>query len=170
MSALTESIVGAASNMTKASNNCGLADSVSATHDYTGTTTAGANIFVSGGEIVCGANDGTNVVSWGNLIPGAVGVMCPWLDKSKSPWDLLNGDIELNKGDGYLWTFNPPIDCLEHFDVESVLTHEFGHVWGLDDLDPEAHPGLTMSDEVFRCSTSLRTLGLGDIRGLEALY
>jgi hypothetical protein len=45
--------------------------------------------------------------------------------------------------------------------VESALTHEAGHVFGLVNL--------TMYPGIRRCTGHYRTLGLGDVLGMRAL-
>ncbi len=56
-------------------------------------------------------------------------------------------------------------------DVESTVTHERGHTFGLGDVSESSHPNLTMSSESNGpCQTSERTLGRGDAVGLNRKY
>jgi hypothetical protein len=55
--------------------------------------------------------------------------------------------------------------------LEAVLTHEAGHVFGLAHVGESRHGRLTMSPYIDGvCNNQESTLGLGDLRGLEALY
>lgn len=55
-------------------------------------------------------------------------------------------------------------------DVQNIMTHEFGHWCGLDDLYNDADYWLTMYGYSNYGITYQRTLGLGDINGLKAVY
>jgi hypothetical protein len=56
------------------------------------------------------------------------------------------------------------------FDVESVLAHEMGHVAGLDHVNGRTNALLTMYPSTAPGETHKRSLGKGDVSGLEALY
>ena len=58
----------------------------------------------------------------------------------------------------------------EAFDVRNVLTHEFGHVAGLGHVNAPKDGCLTMYKLAGRGEIQKRTLGLGDKRGMDALY
>jgi hypothetical protein len=61
-------------------------------------------------------------------------------------------------------------------DVQGILTHELGHVLGLDHPDVNEAAGLTMSANTYERvsygyeSRALSTLGLGDVLGMKKLY
>lgn len=55
-------------------------------------------------------------------------------------------------------------------DVENTVTHEFGHVAGLDHVRPPQDACLTLFPFVDLGETQKRTLGLGDKLGMQALY
>ena len=55
--------------------------------------------------------------------------------------------------------------------LESVVTHELGHAYGLDHVSELSHGRLTMSRYIDgTCENQEAKLGLGDMKGLEALY
>ena len=56
------------------------------------------------------------------------------------------------------------------FDVENVLSHEWGHVAGLDHTNAPKDGCLTMYKFAGFGETQKRTLGLGDKLGMNALY
>lgn len=142
-------------------NDCGRSDAVSASQFYEGVTTQGVNIDTQG---QCTTNDGLNVIGFGTLPSGTVGETCTWF----SGGTVVESDARLNKG-VYDWTANPTGSCSNKYDVQSVATHERGHTFGLDHPG-SGHANLTMYAFAFTCDTRARTLGLGDMLGVEALY
>ena len=151
-----------ASHMETGYNDCGLADQVSATESYLGTTTSGVNITRTAS---CGTADGKSVVGFGTLPTGILAFTCWWTDGSGT---ALQADIRLNKAH-YKWTTSTT-RCTSSFLVAAAATHEFGHVFGLAHVDQAAHPKLTMHPVIASCQSSESTLGLGDVLGLEDLY
>jgi hypothetical protein len=55
-------------------------------------------------------------------------------------------------------------------DVQNIMTHELGHFSGLADLYNDADYWLTMYGYGAYGETYKRTLGLGDINGIRAVY
>jgi hypothetical protein len=152
----------AVKNITRADNDCGQADKVSATQDYLGTTNDGANI---GTDSTCKGSNGKSVVGFGNLLAGDLALSCWWTRNGA----IIEGDIRLNKSE-YSWVVQIGDACVVKFSVEAVVTHEAGHVFGLGHVSEVNHGALTMSTVMMACQSSEKTLGLGDLRGLEALY
>ena len=56
------------------------------------------------------------------------------------------------------------------FDVQNVLTHEFGHVAGLDHVNAPKDGLLTMYKLAGEEEIQKRDLGIGDVLGMTALY
>ena len=56
------------------------------------------------------------------------------------------------------------------FDVENVISHEFGHVAGLGHLNAPKDGCLTMYFIAGKDETQKRTLGFGDQLGMDVLY
>lgn len=149
----------AANNITQAHNDCGLADNITATNQYMGRTTR----IASGCD---GVNDGFNVVGFGDLATGTLAVTCNW----SSGNSIVQSDLRINKVE-HNWTVAADTpSCKGQFGLEAVMTHEFGHAFGLGHVGEAEHPSLTMSTAIGACDASARTLGLGDILGLRALY
>jgi hypothetical protein len=152
----------AATNITTGHNRCGLADLISATHAYQGTTSRAPNISSSAS---CLGRDGRNVVGFGTLPRGVLGMTCWWTYSGRT----VETDIKLNKA-YYGWYVYRPSGCRARWSIQGVATHEFGHAFGLGHVSSSTHPNLTMSPVIKPCQSSQRWLGLGDIRGLRTLY
>ena len=105
--------------------------------------------------------DGFNIIDFGSLGGGALGVNYIWYQNGK----ILEADIRFNKAD-YGWTTRKKAKNRYH--LIEVATHELGHQIGLDDLaDP--HGRLTMFGRTGKGSLSKVSLGRGDMRGANAL-
>src|SRR6266540_1063318 len=148
-------------NLTQVNNDCGLRDKVNANSLYRGGTIRSANI---GTGSTCSGSDGVNVVDFGNLAAGDLGYACWWT------WggSTVESDMRLNSTE-YSWAVDLG-GCLAKYSVEDVATHELGHTFGLNDLSERLHPSLTMSLIMLPCQNAETTLGLGDVRGLKAIY
>lgn len=82
--------------------------------------------------------------------------------------ELLDADIEINDT-GFSFTSCDPeeTECLVDFDLQNTLTHELGHLLGLDhSVEAEA----TMFASAPRRDTSKRTLAVDDEAALCAVY
>jgi Matrixin len=150
-------------NMIVAYNSCHLGYRVPATLRYEGRTSLSADVTKDGR---CVGNDGVNVVSFGDL-PRALAVTCTFFVNGT----VISSDLQINKAD-YRWTTKPGSrSCKRMWDLMSVVTHERGHTLGLGHVPEASHPNLTMSPMINgACQSSERTLGRGDVRGLEATY
>ncbi|MBI5555354.1 MAG: matrixin family metalloprotease [Elusimicrobia bacterium] len=56
------------------------------------------------------------------------------------------------------------------FDLPDVATHEHGHIFGLSDLYNSRDKYLTMYGYASAGETLKRTLGKGDILGIQSIY
>lgn len=146
----------------RAFNDCGLPDNVGTTQLYKGTTSENGNIA---GDSTCIQSNGKSVVAFGDLRADDLAFACWWTKNGA----IVEGDIRLNKFE-YLWVVNIGGNCVAKYSVEAVVTHEAGHVFGLGHVSETEHGALTMSPVMLTCQSSEKTLGLGDVRGLEALY
>lgn len=145
-------------------NDCGLDDKIDAYVGYLGTTSLKPGIRATKDGASCGAQDGKNVVGWGKLGGDSAGWTCFYYDGKGR---IFTADILLEASDGLGVGVDPK--CTDVLDLQSLLTHEFGHAYGLDHIS-EAHWNLTMPHLLPYCSKEDRTLGLGDYLGLKKLY
>jgi hypothetical protein len=148
-------------NITDTQSNCRRGDRVPHFMDYEGSTSAHA----------CpGHNDRMTVVSFGKLPQGTLAQACTVYEiddhENRTKWS----DILINKA-RYNWTTDPGTRCKSKYDLESVVTHERGHTFGLGHVSEGSHGKLTMSERINgMCQSSERSLGLGDWRGLDRKY
>lgn len=151
---------------------CNWADNVDAAAGYQGDTNAVADISYQsvGGELesTCLGNDGLSAVSFGDRQPGVLATTCTYTHSGATPQQLRRGhesDVEVDRDRP--WSTIIGDDCSGTWDLESVMTHEFGHTFGLDHFSKKY---LTMSPYIPACGTTNRTLELGDVSGLRARY
>ena len=77
--------------------------------------------------------------------------------------EIFDADIEINHAFNEYTTGDSNVI----YDLQSVLTHEIGHLFGLDHSD---YPLATMTPDYQAGSTELRTLEADDIDGVCAVY
>jgi hypothetical protein len=108
-----------------------------------------------------GRRDRYNVVSWGRYRAGVIAVTYIWYSGSQ----MIETDCLMNAY--YGWSIS---GAAGKMDVQNIMTHEFGHWCGLDDLYSDVDYWLTMYGYSNYGITYQRTLGQGDINGLQAVY
>lgn len=161
-------IVRGGENVTQTRNRCGLDDEVPVELAYLGDSENRADI--SGGA-QCSGNEGTSEVSFGDLPRGILAVACTVRIINPDGYDeVFESDVEVNRDD-FAWTARPQSrSCRNRYDLQSVMTHERGHTFGLEHVGERAHGRLTMSTIIRSCTNAERTLGLGDVLGLDRKY
>jgi hypothetical protein len=148
-------------NVVRGDNDCSIASNVGATASYQGSTSSPANITSSGG---CGTRDSRNVVDFGTLPSGYLALTCWWSSGST----IVEADVRFNKSN-YGWVTSTS-GCSNKFMIEAAATHEFGHAFGMNHVSESSHGKLSLSPTIMACQNSESSLGLGDVRGLEAKY
>jgi hypothetical protein len=157
----------AASNVFGTDNDCRMGDRVPVALRYAGKTPARAQ----SGNGLCGADDGRSVVSFGSLREGVLAAACTLSNERPGYNEVRVSDVKINKAN-FKWTTKPGSrSCSKRFDVESVMTHEWGHTFGLGHVLESRHGNLTMSGGVNGpCQDAERTLGRGDVLALDGKY
>ncbi|MFI5706644.1 hypothetical protein [Kribbella sp. NPDC051620] len=171
-------------NLTDGHNTCGLNGKTRAAGALLGHTSRQGNFVYADGATTCGQRDHHSVIDEGDLPGGfleaTLAWTCTWSETRHGVTRAVEADIRMNSAD-YNWTYDPVNDpkCKPEqppeydrwrYDVESVLTHEMGHVYGLVNLSAPEDLNLTMYPGVRRCTGHMRTLGRGDVLGMRALY
>jgi hypothetical protein len=160
-SGVVATLKAAFANMKNEHNDCGRADTVSATSSYLGTTSHAIGVTKAG---ACGSSDGANTIGFGALPSGYLALTCV----RSIGTSIVETDIRFSTS--LHWSLSLA-SCVNSFMLEAVATHEVGHAYGLDHVSETYHGRLTMSTYIDgQCENQESTLGLGDMKGLEALY
>ncbi len=162
---LVRQIKAANVNMRKGRNTCGKPHLRTPVGHYLGHTSVQPNIKPGSTSITCGAYNTKNVVGFGNLPGGLLGWTCYWFLTGSGRMGAA--DIMIDTGDAL--TTHLPSTCTNKWDLEGIVTHEFGHVYGMAHTG-SGHANLTMQHAAKPCSTYARTLGLGDWLGMKKMY
>ena len=164
--------------LTGTHNDCGLAERSNATASYDGLSSLESDITVTDGGYECtdgslDDHDGESVVDFGNIDDHGdppLALTCTWATWNPGDEDnITQADIRFDTTD-YDWFQTRPKGCVNKWDLRSVAVHEFGHAFGLIDLDPRTSGFLTMSGVTEDCAIGHRTLGRGDIYSMWTVY
>ena len=136
----------------------GSADAAAATWNAAGSKLKIARDPVAGGADA--VKDGKSVVCFGTLPSGILGTTYTWYNTSTHV--VSEADIKLTSA--IPMTLGGSASSV---DVQSVLTHEFGHFVGLDHVTDITQ---TMYPSIPNNSTIYRTLCDGDELGIRTVY
>ncbi len=128
-----------------------------------------------------GVQDFSNTISFADLSrtrPGALAVTTVWYRPDTRA--IIEFDMVFNTAES--WSINSfPVGCSEYpvntctgdlssFDFQNVAVHEAGHTLMLLDLTQSRDRELTMYGYAQEGELKKRTLGIGDMRGIQAIY
>jgi hypothetical protein len=148
-------------NITRARNDCGMPDMVSATSRYLGTTSTKPGVSASAD---CLGQDGHNVVGFGSLGGYFSGYTCIYWEGD----EIVEMDMRLDTDTAWALSM---ATCDAELMMEALVTHEAGHAFGLGHVSETRHGRQTMSLYIDGlCENQEATLGRGDLLGLQALY
>jgi len=124
-------------------------------YDITGVSSSGPGV----------ARDGENTVQWASIDGpgGIIGATYYWYWANTR--EMIEFDIILDSSDPWSLTASSTA-----FDVQNIATHEAGHTLVLGDLRSPKDGALTMHAYTWLGDTTKRTLGVGDVLGIEAIY
>jgi hypothetical protein len=121
--------------------------------------------------------DGLNVINWGSLSGSTLAVTQIWI----SGTTILECDMTFNRN--FAWKiYDGPVDPATcgslggQYDLEHIAAHECGHAYGLSHpIGPDgrlstANPRLTMYYAGGPGELHGRTLNVGDVDGIRAIY
>lgn len=138
---------------------CGQTVQSTAAQEYLGTATQKPAVTADGG---CGTSNRTSVVGWGKLPSKTLALTCIW-----SFTDGVAFETDQRNSTSHRWGSTSTCSG-NRFDLRGIATHEWGHSYGLGHTAQKS--GLVMKPSSTVCDTAQRTLGLGDVRGIAALY
>jgi hypothetical protein len=155
-----------ASSKTVASgyNRCGSVPNLPTKQQYMGTTRTVAQVGANGD---CNGNDGRSTISWGTLPSSYLAYTCVYYQVSSG--QVLSADVLIDNK-AHQWFTTRPVNCVNAYDLGSVMTHERGHTAGLEHVDRGTSAAQTMSPQNLPCDTSKLLLGAGDLAGLRHVY
>lgn len=114
--------------------------------------------------------DGLNVIFWGPMEnPDIISTTNIWYYRYSKM--IVETDIKMNSNQP--WGIDPDDEgpgTIRQFDIRNIITHEAGHVCGLDDLYNKPASELTMYGYSSLGEVKKDSLGIGDIMGLRRLY
>ncbi|EXG79954.1 matrixin family metalloprotease [Cryptosporangium arvum] len=131
---------------------------------YGGSTSAGVQVGAAGN---CTGNDGRNVIGWRAGTGKWLGMTCTYFKTIKGKKTVTGTDTALNTQYKF---FTATKNCSNAYDLQSVVLHERGHSLGLNHVSQASHASAVMTPALSACSVGKRTLGLGDYKGLAAMY
>lgn len=138
---------------------CGRTVKSGASQAYAGSTSSRPAVTSSNG---CGTRDSRNVVGWAWATSGNLATACTW---STTSGKALESDVRFSTGKS--WSASSSCSG-NKYDVRGVATHEFGHTFGLWHVAQSS--GQVMKPSSRTCETSQRTLGKGDLAGIDRIY
>jgi len=121
--------------------------------------------------------DGKNIIAWGTAPSSALAITYIWYNTAtgivseldtimnkKYVWKWADQDVLPSCGAGRISAFAGA------YDAQSILTHELGHWYGLNDHYTSDFANNTMYGYGFKGDAKYDTLTNGDIAGLKAIY
>ena len=118
--------------------------------------------------------DGQNIVSWGRASVSALAVSYLWYypdtGKMVEVDTIMNNKFSWEWSDPVSWPTGQTCAYQGVYDAQNILTHEFGHTFGLNDHYTSAYANNTMYGYGSKGETKKDTLTDGDKTGVVALY
>jgi len=113
--------------------------------------------------------DGKNIVAWGSASGSTLGVTYIWYYPSSGA--VVELDTIMNTK--FVWTWSGGTSTCAYtnsYDAQSILTHELGHWFGLDDEYTLDYKNNTMYGYGSKGDAKADTLTTGDIDGAKDIY
>lgn len=146
-------------NISESRNDCGLDDRVAIRTRLDGAKGAKASSCY-------GNSDKLHMIEFTGKLPNA-GRSCGSINSEDDADVWMRSEKDLFTTDPLTTLCRQGIGG--RVDLESMLTHELGHAFGLDHPNGDS-ANLTLYFATRTCNSSQRTLGLGDVLGLRRLY
>ena len=166
----------AANNIVNPDSPCDNLDQISATFNNAGWNNREGDMQ-SDGDCYAESNmDAVSTVEYKALPSSILGLTCIGNNDAAGPDTLFQADVRINKDKR--WTLTPgDSHCASNYhayDLESALTHEFGHAFGLRDVDKNIVNGPNLYSTMYwqgsQCTKYPRTLAANDLYWLRTIY
>jgi hypothetical protein len=153
--AFRDAVIKGHQNWDNTYNSCGYGDQNNINSVYAGHVNLAAS----------SSPDGQSMIDMGTLTGACSGALaCTWA----FPYAVVGnqiGEADMRFQTGYPWVFGVVANS---YDVESVATHESGHMIGLEHMNTSSN--LTMYYSQCGGCLKNRTLARGDVLGMRAIY
>ena len=113
--------------------------------------------------------DGKNIIAWGRANANALAITYIWYNTKTGYVTELDTIMNFK----YPWKWSGGISTCawpDAYDAQSILTHELGHWFGLDDEYTSEYVNNTMYGYGYKGDAKADTLTTGDILGVQAIY
>ncbi len=135
-------------------------------------------IIIPGGDTTVSKaqRDNKNIVAWGKAPGNALAISYIWYNTSTFPAIATEVDTIMNVKFSWYWSdpssWSTGKTCAYSgvYDAQNIMTHEFGHTFGLDDEYTDAYINNTMYGYGSTGETNKNTLTDGDKTGVANLY
>jgi hypothetical protein len=130
------------------------------------TFSRGANTTVNRAQL-----DSQNIVTWGRTSGTALATSYFWYNTTTNK--IVEVDTIFNQkfvwawADPDLWPNGETCAYSGVYDAQDILTHEFGHTTGLDDMYTQDYSHNTMFGSGNKGETKKNTLTTGDVLGIQ---
>jgi hypothetical protein len=111
-----------------------------------------------------GRPDGKNELYFGGISGGSIGVTIVWYFTTTK--EIVETD-QIYNDRSFGWATNGDPTKM---DLDNIVTHEHGHVFGMDDIYDSTCSKVTMYGYASFGETDKRTLEPEDVAGIDALY
>jgi hypothetical protein len=126
--------------------------------------------------VVKAARDKKNIITWGTAPASALAITYIW-----TYGDGTTAELDTIMNQKYFWKWAQDKDCghcdtgdicafTNAYDAQSIMTHELGHWFGLNDMYDQAYSDDTMYGYGGKWETKGDTPAAGDIAGLKVIY
>lgn len=122
-------ILAAEVNLTRGDNTCGWSIDPNGYARLSATAgTRAPRVYANSTD--CPSGDSTNDIGWVNA-PTQSWAAITCVSYYTATSQMKSTDIGINRTKSF-WVANGFTGCSERLDLEALMTHEFGHAWGLD--------------------------------------
>lgn len=112
--------------------------------------------------------DGKNIITWGMAPGSALAITYIWYNPITQ--EVKEVDTIMNQKFFWMWSGLATCAYTNSYDAQSILTHELGHWFGLDDEYTLAYVNNTMYGYGSKGDAKADTLTTGDIDGAKDIY